>query len=72
MTRWFVLFASVLALALTTPMGLEAAAAKRGKSCAVTAMDGKQSKWRCKASEKCCFNWFANKGTCQPASAVCM
>jgi len=72
MTRWVVLFAGALAVALVTPMGFEAAAAKRGKACAVTAMDGKKSKWRCKASEKCCFDWFANKGTCAPTSAVCM
>ena len=73
MTRWFVLFGCMLALALATPIGSEAAAAKRGKSCAATAMDGKQSKWRCKASEKCCFDWFANKGTCAASSAIfCM
>ena len=72
MTRWFVLTACVFTFALATPMGFEAAAAKRGKACAMTAMDGKKSTWRCKASEKCCFNWFTNKGTCGPASGACM
>lgn len=71
MTRWLIVFGAVLALALVAPMGGQAEA-KRGKSCSTTAMDGKKTKWRCKASEKCCFDWFANKGTCQPASSVCM
>ena len=74
MTRMFVIFGCVLAFGLATPMGFEAAAAKkRGhKMCASSAMDGKQTKWRCKASQKCCFDWMANKGACVGANDICL
>lgn len=74
MTRWLMAFGCVFALALSAPMGGEATAAKRasGKACTSTGMDGKATKWRCKAAEKCCFDWLSSKGTCVPASGVCM
>jgi hypothetical protein len=72
MMRWMMVFGCVFALALSAPMGGEATAAKRGKVCTSKGMDGKQTKWSCKATEKCCFDWLASKGTCVAASAVCM
>lgn len=72
MTRWIVVFGCVFAFALAAPMGFEASAAKKAKSCTATAMDGKQTKWRCKADQKCCFNWLAGKGTCVAASDICL
>lgn len=72
MTRWLMVFGCVFALALSAPMGGEATAAKRGKACTSTGMDGKKSTWQCKTAEKCCFDWVSSKGTCVPASTVCM
>lgn len=73
MARCFVMFACVFAFALATPIGFEANAAKKSKSiaCAATAMNGKQTKWRCKVGTKCCFNWMANKGACVATSDIC-
>jgi hypothetical protein len=28
--------------------------------------------WKCKASEKCCFDWITSKGTCVAGTAVCL
>ena len=72
MTRWIVLLGCVFALALSVPIGTEAYAAKRSKSCVATGMDGKQTKWRCRALEKCCYDWWSGKGRCVPASAMCL
>ena len=73
MARWIAIFGCTFALVLAAPTGFDANAAKRSKSkgCVATAMDGKQTKWRCKAGQKCCFNWFANKGACVAASDIC-
>lgn len=52
-------------------MGFDAEAKKaRGKSCVAKGMDGKQTKWQCKSTEKCCYDWLSSKGTC--SSAMCM
>jgi hypothetical protein len=70
MTRWFVVFGCAFALALAAPVGSDAEAQKaKGKACVAKSMDGKQTKWRCKASEKCCYDWLSSKGTC---SSSCM
>ena len=71
MKRWFVIGGCAFALAVASPMGFEAAAAKKGKSCAATTMSGKQTKWKCKAGTKCCYNWLMGKGTCIAASDIC-
>ena len=74
MMKWIGVFACTFALMLTAPAGFDAHAQKKATStaCAATAMDGKQTKWRCKAGQKCCFSWLANKGTCIPASDLCL
>ena len=73
MTRWIAILGCAFVLAIAAPAGFEANAAKKSKSiaCAATAMDGKLTKWRCKAGTKCCFNWMANKGACVAASDIC-
>ena len=72
MGRWIVVFACALAFVLAAPAGFDAAAAKKkAGACVATAMDGKTIKWQCKASQKCCFNWMANKGGCVAASEIC-
>jgi hypothetical protein len=70
MTRWFVVFGCVFAFALAAPLGLEAAAAK-SRICKATTMDGKQTKWRCKASQKCCYSMFSGR-SCVGASDICL
>jgi hypothetical protein len=70
MSRWVVIFGCAFVLALASPLGFEAEAKKgRGKSCVATGMDGKKTKWQCKAADKCCFDWVTSKGTC---AANCM
>jgi hypothetical protein len=67
------MFGCTLAFALAAPAGFDAAAAKmKGVACAASAMDGKKVKWQCRASQKCCFNWLANKGGCVAASEICL
>lgn len=73
MTRWIVLFACAFAFIAAAPMGFEAQAKKRGaKMCAATMMDGKQTKWRCKAKMKCCYDWIGGKGACIGANDICL
>ena len=50
-----------------------AAEAKSGKfACKATAMDGKKSKWKCSAGQKCCFDFLMGKGSCVASSATCL
>jgi hypothetical protein len=35
-------------------------------------MSGKKIVWSCRAGQKCCFDWFANKGACVKASEICL
>jgi hypothetical protein len=65
----------VFGLVLASPVGFDANAAKkkaRASACVSTGMDGKQTKWRCKAGQKCCFDWLANKGNCVGANDICL
>jgi hypothetical protein len=73
MARWMAVFGCTFALILAAPTGFDAHAQKKAKSiaCAAKTMEGKQTKWRCKAGQKCCFNWLANKGGCVAASDIC-
>jgi hypothetical protein len=72
MTRWLVVFTCAFAFVAAAPLGFEAQAKKRGhRMCAAAGMDGKQSKWRCKAGQKCCYDWLAGKGNCVGANEVC-
>lgn len=66
--------AITLSLAFVLPMSFEAEAAKKpkNKQCTATQLDGKQSKFKCKADEKCCFDYVVNKGSCVAASAICL
>ena len=50
---------------------VEAAAPKKFM-CQVTGWDGKKLKWACKADQKCCYDWVANKGACIASSAICL
>lgn len=75
MTKWMIAFACALALALAfaVPSSDQAAARGRGKNkqCIGTSMLGQKSTWRCKASERCCYNAVLNVGTCS-TSASCL
>jgi hypothetical protein len=72
MARLMVL-ACTFGLILGTPLSFDAAAAaKKAGACVATGMDGKKATWRCKATQKCCFNWISNKGGCIAASDICL
>lgn len=72
MIRYLTLLGCVLALGVAAPMGFDAHAKKPNKMCKATALDGKQTKWKCKGSEKCCYEVVTNKGKCVPANAICL
>lgn len=73
MIRYLALFGA-FALALSVPAGFEAEAKgkKKNKLCTATALSGKKMSFKCKAAEKCCFDWVANKGNCLPANQICL
>jgi hypothetical protein len=72
MTRCLVICGCVFALAIAAPLGSDAQAAKKGKWCSAAAMNGKQTKWKCKAGLKCCYDWMGGKGACVAATDVCL
>jgi hypothetical protein len=72
--RWFLAMFVGVVIATALPIGsMNANAAKeKSKSCTATAMDSKKVSWKCKASEKCCFDFITSKGTCVASSAICL
>jgi hypothetical protein len=69
--RWFLVFGCVFVFTLAATPGFEAAAAKKGRWCAATTMEGKQTKWLCKSGQKCCYGLLSGK-TCISASDICL
>ncbi len=72
MIRHIALLGCALALAMAVPAGFQAEAKGKNKLCAATALDGKQTKWKCKGAEKCCYELLTNKGKCVPAGQLCL
>lgn len=70
--RYFMALTIGVALAVSAPMGSEAFAKKPNKMCKATLLDGKVSKFKCKADQKCCFDYLENKGKCMPKNAICL
>jgi hypothetical protein len=72
--RW--LFAVLLGAALMTALPMVAmnadAAKEKSKACTASGLDSKKVSWKCKASEKCCFDWVTSKGTCIAGTAMCL
>lgn len=75
MTKWIlgVGCAMALAFALAVPGSdsVEAKARGKNKQCMGTSLIGQKSTWRCKGSERCCYNPVLNVGTCSK-SAACL
>jgi hypothetical protein len=63
-----------LALALSVPSITADAAGKKSTSKKCTAADsaGKKVSFTCSATEKCCWDAFAQKGQCVPATGMCL
>ncbi len=78
MSRWIAIlgcaFAVTLAVSFAAPTSFEAEAAKKpkNKQCMATQLNGQKATFKCKADEKCCFDYVANKGNCVAAGAVCL
>jgi len=72
--RWLIAMLLGAALVTVLPIGaMDADAAKeKSKACTAAGMDSKKVSWKCKASEKCCFDWLTSKGTCAASSAICL
>ena len=68
-------YCMIVALALAYVLASLASstdALAKGSRCAVKNMDGKRITWSCKAGQKCCFDWLANKGACVAKSEICL
>ena len=72
MGRSAIFLAAVTALAFAAPIVSSSGALAKGSRCAVKTMSGKKVVWSCRAGQKCCFDWFANKGACVKASDICL
>ena len=66
-----VAFAIMFAIAAIAPMGMQAEAKGKNKLCQAMSLDNKKVSFRCKASEKCCYDGLMAKGNCVPAGQVC-
>ena len=66
--------AVTLSLMVISPASFEAEAAKKpkNKQCMGTSLAGAQTKFKCKADEKCCYDAVTNTGTCVAASGICL
>lgn len=64
----------LFAIAMIVPMTVRSDAKKGPKHqmCVGTTLDNKKVSFKCKASEKCCFDALAAKGVCVAASATCL
>jgi hypothetical protein len=76
--RWiaamFLSLGLALAFTISTSGDAEAKrkkAAPKNKLCTATTIDNKRVSFRCKASEKCCYDGLMAKGNCVPAGQVC-
>jgi hypothetical protein len=66
---------AALALTASFAISTDAEAAKKAKSkaCSTTnMMTGKKASWKCGGAEKCCYDTVSSKGTCVPASGICL
>lgn len=61
-----------LAFVSSATFATNAEAKPKNMLCKATGLDGKQSKWKCSASQKCCYDWLSGKGTCVSASGICL
>jgi len=70
MTRAFAITFAMIATSIA--VGTPAFARAHGQMCKATGLTGKQSTWRCSASQKCCYVFVTGKGYCVPASKSCL
>ena len=78
MTRWIAACACALTVALAMPFGHEAAADGvtshhygHIQCIAPARMWAPQSRWVCRASQKCCYDYLLRKGNCVDATSRC-
>lgn len=65
--------AVALGLSMSTSFEADAQGKKfKNKQCTATTVAGAKTSWKCKAEEKCCFDFIQQKGNCVAASAVCL
>lgn len=75
--RWIIALALSLALGLSFMMATsgDAEAKKKrvpkSKMCSAMSLENKKVSFKCKASERCCFDGLMAKGNCVPAGQVC-
>ena len=78
MTRWIAALGCGLALALTVPLGNDAAADGYGghayahKRCIASKRFAPNTTWVCPISRQCCYDWLRRKGTCIAPTARCI
>ena len=69
-----VILAVMLAIIAIVPISGSANAAHKGKMqlWKGTSLTGAKVSFKCKATEKCCFNAVEGKGNCVASSATCL
>jgi hypothetical protein len=72
MGRSVMFLAAAVALTFAAPIVSSSGAFAKGSRCAAKTMSGKRIVWSCRAGQKCCFDWLANKGACVKASEICL
>jgi len=72
MIRKLTVVACLVAIAMAAPIGSYSSAEAKAIACKASNIMGKQSKWKCKADQKCCYNWVEDKGGCVAKSAICL
>lgn len=73
MPKFLLGVAATFALALTLPLGSQAEAHKyRNKLCTAKPHFHSPISWKCKAAQKCCYDWVLRRGKCIAGADRCI
>lgn len=72
MIRKLTVVACLAAFAMAAPVATFSSAEAKAVACKAKSLLGKESKWKCKADQKCCYNWVQEKGGCVKKADICL
>jgi hypothetical protein len=73
--RWILAIAFAAAVSFVVPASFDTAVAKKhfkNKLCMGTNLAGAKVNFKCKISEKCCFDAVVGTGSCVGATGICL
>ena len=70
--RYVLAVAMAAGLVAVMPIADAQAKKHKNKACVATQLDGKKQTFKCKMTERCCFDYGLNKGVCKKANEVCL